>query len=270
MDLISVFLIAAAGTVGAVVGSFLNVVIIRGERGEPLTGRSLCRSCRKILTPAELIPVLSFIIQKGRCLQCGTRLFWQYPLVEFATAGSYAVSAFMLLQKFPLNGEFFFFLLASFLGIGAVVVVLVSDLKYYLIPDGAIFILFLLGGLAFFFRHRDTAVSGLALDFGSTLALSIFLVLLWFLSKGLWMGLGDGKLFFAIALLLGFPANLSAFLFSFWLGSLAGVVMMLWGKKQLGGLMPFGPFILAGGAAAFFWGESFFRFTGLLYFFPFF
>lgn len=270
MDPISVFLLTAAGAVGAVVGSFLNVVIIRGERGEALTGRSRCESCRKVLTPAELIPVLSFIVQKGRCRRCGAALLGQYPLVESAAAASYVVSTWLLWQRLPIGGEFFFVLLASFFGIGAAIVVLVSDWKYYLIPNGALVILFILGGLAFFFRHQNASAFSLTLDLGSTLLLSLFLVLLWLISGGRWMGLGDGKLFFVVSLLLGFPVNLSAFLFSFWLGALVGGGLMLAGKKDPGGIIPFGPFILAGSAAAFFWGETFLRFTGLLYLFPFF
>lgn len=264
MDPISIFLLTAAGAAGAVAGSFLNVVIIRGERNETLTGRSRCESCRKTLTPAELIPILSFIIQKGRCRRCSTALLRQYPLVEGATAAGYVISTWLILQRLPVGGEFFFVLLASFFGIGAAIVVLVSDWKYYLIPNGALAILLILGGLALFFRHQNANVSSLALDLGSTLLLSFFLVLLWLVSGGRWMGLGDGKLFFVASLLLGFPVNLSAFLFSFWLGALVGGGLLLAGKKDPGGIIPFGPFILAGSAVAWLWGETFLRFTGLL------
>ncbi len=262
MDLASLFIMISAGAVGTVVGSFLNVVILRGARGEPLTGRSYCESCKKTLSAGELIPIFSFLIQKGHCRSCGVPLLWQYPLVEFATGLSYATAAWLLWQKFTLSSELFLFLPIFFLSIGAFIVILVSDLKYYLIPNGALAILLALGILAIFYRQQNGTFFSLALDLGTTFLLSFLLFSLWLFSQGRWMGLGDSKLFFVISLLLGFPLNIVAFLFSFWSGALVGGGLLLTGQKKLGGLIPFGPFIILGGGIAFLGGEFFLQSAG--------
>src|SRR3989344_9213859 len=78
---------------GLVVGSFINVVIRRGEKGEKLTGRSHCESCGKMLSFLELIPVLSYLVLRGRCRNCNAPFSLQYPLVELGTGILYATVA---------------------------------------------------------------------------------------------------------------------------------------------------------------------------------
>lgn len=74
------------GLFGLIVGSFLNVVILRMNTGKTLGGRSMCLSCNKKLEWYELIPLVSFIIQRGRCTKCHSKISWQYPIVEAITA----------------------------------------------------------------------------------------------------------------------------------------------------------------------------------------
>src|SRR3989344_4754529 len=83
---------------GATIGSFLNVVIYRYNSGvSPLRGRSQCFACGKTLAWYELVPIVSFFIQRGRCRGCGVKLSWQYPAVE-ALTGVIAL-AIAVLQK---------------------------------------------------------------------------------------------------------------------------------------------------------------------------
>lgn len=129
---------------GLCLGSFLNVVIIRGNRGEHFGGRSRCESCGTVLSPLELLPLASFFIQKGRCKHCGAALSWQYPLVELGTALSYVLGWQLVLPHFStqsFSSEHIFILLAVFAGIGAAVIIFVSDLRYRIIPDGAVLVL---------------------------------------------------------------------------------------------------------------------------------
>lgn len=263
MDQVASLLILFSAVIGAVVGSFLNVVILRGSRGLALTGRSRCENCKKTLSPRELIPVISFFIQKGRCRSCGSRLFWQYPLLEIATAFSFALSCWVLLAKFSLDLTLLIWLLASFVGIAGTIVILVSDIKFYLIPDGAVISLVLAGVTASIFRSLSASWSSSIYDLILAVILGAIPAILWRISDGKWMGFGDAKLFFAVSLVAGFPGALASFLFSFWSAALFGGILLLAGKKTLKERLPFGPFILLGTILSLFWGQEFLGLVGI-------
>ncbi len=82
---------------GIIIGSFLNVVALRFNTGVGINGRSMCMSCGTKLTWRELIPLFSFLFQKGSCKTCKSKISWQYPLVEFM-AGAFFV---LILLYFP-------------------------------------------------------------------------------------------------------------------------------------------------------------------------
>jgi leader peptidase (prepilin peptidase)/N-methyltransferase len=243
---------------GLAIGSFLNVVINRGLRGETLRGRSHCESCGTVLSAKELIPLVSFVWQKARCRRCREKISWQYPLVELVTAFSFAAAAHYL--DFPRHFDIktALFALAAFSAIGAAIVIAVSDFRERIIPDGAVLILFLLGAASAFFRQS------IGKDFLAAAAFALFLGSLWLVSRGRWIGFGDVKLMSTLALLVGFPSSLAAVLFSFWTGGIAGAILFALGLKSLKSEIPFGPFILAGSLLAFFFSEFFFSFAGLL------
>ena len=243
--------------IGLIVGSFLNVVILRGAKGEPLTGRSRCDVCGHTLSVSELIPVASFVIQKARCRSCGTALSWQYPLVEFATALLYAVAAWFFLRESGPEPAALLMLGATYLGIAAFVVIMVADIRFQIIPNGAVLTLLILGIFESIARHAFFS------DGAWALGIALFFAAMWLVSKGRWLGLGDAKLTLATSILVGFPASLAAFLFSFWLGGVAAVPMLILGRKGMKSRIPFGPFILAGTIGAYFFSAVFFRATGL-------
>lgn len=235
---------------GLTIGSFLNVVIIRGALSEGLGGRSKCRFCNKTLSTRELVPIVSFLIQKGRCLHCGTALLWQYPLVELATGISYGLTT-ILVPSIAI-------LVPIFIGIGALEIILVSDLRFQIIPDWAVLILLILGIIRLWYGGYG---SMLKYDATAALVLSAIPALLWLLSKGRWMGLGDAKLILATSLVLGFPASLIAFLFSFWLGGIMGIILIMARFKSLHSKIPFGPFIFLGSLLAYFFTPQFIQLT---------
>lgn len=244
--------------IGLIVGSFLNVCIIRGERGESIGGRSRCFHCKKTLSIIELVPVISFLLQKGRCRTCGAVLSLQYPLVELGTAIAYAGVFFFVRDTLAFSFSSFLFLLSLFVGIAAVMVIFVSDLRFTIIPDGALFVLFAVAVVALFLQPQSQEKT-----FITALIFSLLLFSLWFFSKGKWMGFGDVKLIFVTSLLAGYPASLIAFLFSFWLGGIAGIALLVSGNTSLKSKIPFGPFILAGTLLAYFLTEQFLQITGL-------
>ena len=264
---------------GITVGSFLNVVIMRGGRGEGTGGRSRCDACGRVLGVRELIPIVSFIFQKGRCRFCGAVLSWQYPLVECATGIAFVLAWWWLVVPVsvglpPLAAGIL--ALAAFAGVSAGVVIIVADLRYQIIPNGAVVVVLLIGvlvsgwGRGIGIGHPPPGAdvpafgaSAVLADGAAAILLAGLLALLWLFSRGQWMGLGDAKLVLATSLVTGFPRSLVAFLLSFWLGGIVGAVLLLWGDRGLKSRIPFGPFIIAGVALAYFFSDAFLAFFGL-------
>jgi len=240
---------------GLIIGSFLNVVILRfGQQG--IGGRSACPSCGTRLRWHDLIPVLSWLALRGRCRYCKARISVQYPLVEAGTAALFAGIGGAGLRPAPL-------VLA--LAIAALLVcIFVYDLRHKLIPDAWVWP-FCACGLTFAFLSpyliHDTLYVMLA---GPVAAFPI--LFLWYLSKpftghaGMWMGFGDVKLSLGIGWLVGFPLGLIAIFFAFVIGAVISVCVLLplpyllgwWGLRPLpaaGGYtmkseVPFGPFLI--------------------------
>lgn len=116
---------------GTIVGSFLNVVVLRYNSSFSIYGRSGCPSCGKTLTWFELIPILSFFLQMGRCRVCGSRISLQYPLVEALTG---VLFLFIFLKGLPAAFTFYMFVISSLL-----VAILVYDIRHKIIPDGLVY-----------------------------------------------------------------------------------------------------------------------------------
>jgi len=230
------------------VGSFLNVVIYRLEDIRAVfSGRSRCLSCGTVLKWYDLIPVLSFLIQKGKCRYCRQRISWQYPLVELFTG-----ILFVLLLNYKLgimnheifNFEFILYSLFLILNSCFLIIIFVYDLKHYIIPDKiiypAILIALLFNLLNYELRITNYELLNIFLAAFSTAAFFLFLVLV---SQGKWMGLGDVKLVFLIGLILGWPDVLIALFLAFLSGAIVGIGLIIFGKKKLKSQIPFGPFL---------------------------
>ena len=250
---------------GTIVGSFLNVLVLRYNTGvSASTGRSFCFSCGKKLGPLELIPILSFIFQRGRCTACQSKISLQYPLVEFAT-GALFVAVFM--KYLGLVGLFFdtWYVLISLVVMSVLVAITVYDMRQKIIPDGLVvtfWILALLKIAADFFLMASTPAEIKShviwyLAAGPVLALPLFLI--WLFSKGRWMGLGDPKLVLGIGWFLGPVMGLSALVLAFWSGALYGLILLTLSKFSWHGLkidgkteVPFAPFLILGFLLVFF------------------
>ncbi len=247
---------------GLAIGSFLNVLVRRGYRDQTLKGRSRCETCQHTLRWPELIPILSYLVQKRRCLHCRTVFSYQYPLVELGTGLLFA-SAFYFFEPSVYDLESVFILFTVLLGLSAAMTILVSDLLYTIIPDGAVLIIFILGVVRIITGVYSGEGGGYGADILAAAGIASFLALLWIVSRGRWIGFGDIKLFLAAALVLGFPSSLAAFLFSFWLGGGFGVALLIFSRSNLTRAIPFGPFILAGSFLAYFYADIFWSITGL-------
>lgn len=201
---------------GLSVGSFLNVLIDRLANGESIwLGRSHCDWCKKPLRWYELIPVLSFIIQRGRCRRCHKKISLQYPLVELAAGTIFVTQPW-----------------ASWIILSALLVIFVADLKYMIIPDSMIVV----GLLGVVTRGNWLAA----------LVAAIFFLILFLLTRGKGMGFGDVKLAFLLGFWLGFPHVVIALYLAFLTGAVTGVTLILTGKKGLKSKIAFGPFLVLG------------------------
>lgn len=243
---------------GLAVGSFLNCVIYRLEiESSFLRGRSFCPHCKHVLAWYDLIPLLSFILLRGRCRYCQKEISWQYPLVELATGLLFVLIVNNQLStiNFQILVSTFYFLLSTFF----LIIIFVYDLKHYIIPDKVIYpaivvAIVWLGLNSIFFNSHPKFY--LLNSIFSALGAALFFWAIVLVSKGKWMGLGDIKLAFLMGLFLGFPKILVALFGAFLIGAIIGLGLVATKKKTLESEVPFAPFLVAGTFIAMFWGES--------------
>ena len=255
--------------IGIVIGSFLNCVIWRAYCGESAAkGRSYCPKCRHQLAWYDLLPVLSFFFLRGKCRYCGKPISWQYPTVELATALFFWVAAVVLVPQ--VFGGYFSVLsvvklMAYWIFLASLMVVLVVDLRWYFIPDGAILsgsiaavvYTFINAGGGYPWRFFDIDMVWAAVMsafFAASVFLTIFLV-----SRGKWIGFGDVKYAILMGLACGFPGILIAMFFANFFGAILGLALVARGKKKMSSAVPFGPFLVAGTVIAIFFTDDIFN-----------
>ena len=253
-------IIIFAGILGLIIGSFLSVVVWRMNTGKGIGGRSMCLSCGKTLVWYELIPLVSFIVQKGKCRTCHSPIPWQDPLVEFFSAILFAgvMARFipLLLQgsvtMFACSIAFWFI----FVSVGMVIAVYDTRHKIVHIPSLITFLVLCAIGGAFGgmagsqFVVPSGTVSILPQVLGAIFVPLPFL-LLWLLSQGRLMGFGDIEIMAGIGFLFGITSGYSAVTIAFWVGTII-LCFFIFGhriikkKMHLNHQIPFAPFLLAG------------------------
>jgi prepilin signal peptidase PulO-like enzyme (type II secretory pathway) len=245
-----VFRIVAFLIFGTIIGSFLNVVIFRFNTRRSLGGRSGCMSCMKKLQWYELIPVLSYVFQGGRCRGCKTKLSAQYPTVEFITGLLFALLYLKWRELFFIDQLNFALTFAYGAVMFAILIVIsVYDLRHKIIPDNLSLLLGLLAFLGLFVFTGSGASLHLPNIWDVVVPVIVALVfaLMWLVSKGTWMGLGDAKLVLGLGFMLGFEGTLSAIALSFWIGATVGLALMSLKKiKGMKSEIPFAPFLVLG------------------------
>lgn len=226
-------------------GSFCNVLVDRLPHGEDvLVTRSHCDFCHTTLSWYELIPLISFFWQRMRCRHCHKTLSWQYPLVELFTAVGFVGISLVW------GGQSISVFIGSLIVYAMSVVLLVTDLKYFLIPDVTLVVIGLVGlGQLMILPFSD----GLT-HLGSALAAFLGFYILYRGTKGKGMGFGDVKLAGVLGFLLGFPSIVIALYTAFLTGAVVGVILMILGKAKMKTKVPFGPFLIVGAFVASVWG----------------
>ncbi|TSC53517.1 MAG: leader peptidase (prepilin peptidase) / N-methyltransferase [Microgenomates group bacterium LiPW_16] len=233
---------------GLAVGSFLNVLIYRLPHSLSLSGRSFCPKCKKKIFWQDNIPLLSFILLRGRCRFCHSPISWRYPLVELATG----ILTVYSVQHTVHSGENLLFTIYYLLLIYALIVVFVSDLKYQIIPDQIVYPVFMMSFVYNFITNSQLLITNYLI---SALAAGLFFYLLFSITGGRGMGLGDVKLAALMGLFLGFPKIIIALYLAFLTGAIVGVILVLVKKKKFGEHIPFGPFLSAATIISLFFGK---------------
>jgi prepilin signal peptidase PulO-like enzyme (type II secretory pathway) len=243
---------------GLCIGSFLNVVIDRLSEGKTLMGRSMCDFCGRVLQPFELVPVLSWVIQRGLSRCCGKRLAWQYPGVEIIT-GLVFVSIFNVF--YMQGGEML--MTVAVMGIASsLIVVTVADLKYRIIPDAALVALVLFGTVLMVHDLFKTVAiqDGVFEVFAPQLTAAAILfsgmALLYAATRGRGLGFGDVKFAGVIGYLMGLQNGFLALYIAFVTGGIFAIILLLSSKKGLKSEVPFGPFMVWGIIAVLLWGQQ--------------
>jgi leader peptidase (prepilin peptidase) / N-methyltransferase len=234
---------------GLIFGSFLNVVVYRLPRGESVVHPgSRCPACRHDIRWVDNIPVLSFLLLRGRCRDCRQPISPRYPLVEAFTGFAFWLVATSFPEDLVYQG-------AAALFVFLLIALALIDLEHMILPDELT-----LGGsavfLGFSFIH-PLLTPWEAIGSGITAA-AVFAALYFFylrIRKIEGLGFGDVKMVLLLGLFLGPRQTLTAILLASVSGLLVGLVLIVWQKKDLKLALPFGTFLALGSFVSLFWGE---------------
>jgi len=239
---VTAFVAVVAGVLGLVVGSFLNVVIWRVPRRESIVQpRSHCPNCDTQLENRDNIPVVSWVLLRGKCRQCGESISMQYPIVELLTGVLFAAVGARYAYSWALPA--FLVLTAGLIAISVI------DLEHFIIPNRIVYPLGISSVILLAFAallEPDWHAYGRAW-LGGLAAFAFFLVLHLVVPGG--MGFGDVRLSFVLGLFLGWLgwAEVLGGLFTgFLYGAVVGMVLIAVGRRGRRQHIPFGPFLAAG------------------------
>lgn len=235
---------------GLLIGSFLNVCIYRIPLEKTIVrGRSYCPSCGALIRWYQNLPVISYLVQGGRCASCKTRISLIYPIVELLTG-------LVFLAVFLITGPTVDFLILSAMS-AALIVISGIDLAYKIIPDGLVLFLIGLGVIQLFYQvfAQDAKWYVYVIGF---FAASVPLLLLGMLYPD-GMGGGDIKLMAAAGLILGFQMILLALFLGAVYAAFYSLFLILSRKGTLKSEIPFGPYLSAGIFTAALWGNDVLR-----------
>ena len=234
---------------GALIGSFLNVCIHRLPSGESIAfPASRCPRCRAPIKAYDNIPILSYLLLRGRCRSCRAAIGWRYSLVE-ALSG---VTAVGVVCAFGLSAP----ALLAFAFLAALIVVTFVDLDHQIIPDAislpGIFVGF---AAALLFERPGWLSSLLGIALGGGILWAVAAGYEWLTGRE-GMGGGDIKLLAMIGAFLGWHAIPVTLLLASLLGTVIGLAAMAARGRDTKMAIPFGPFLAIGAACALFWGDA--------------
>jgi len=234
---------------GLIVGSFSNVCIYRIPRNESIIfPASHCPKCRSNISPKDNIPLLSYILLKGRCRNCKSKISIQYPIVEFLTGLIYLI----IYLIYGLSVQSLIYIILS----SALIIIAFIDLNKQVIPEVISLPGMVIGLiLSFFVPYISFINSALGVVIGGGIILIIGVAGSAIFKKEA-MGGGDVKLAAMIGAFLGWRYIIISLFLGFFLGALAGIILILSKIKSRDDVVPFGPFIVLGSFITLLWGEK--------------
>jgi prepilin signal peptidase PulO-like enzyme (type II secretory pathway) len=277
---------------GTAVGSSINAVVYRLRHHLPyFWARSICPNCKETLSPLELIPILSYILLKGKCKNCRQRISVRYPAVEVATGILFAANYIYFFGLLGFNWDLASFVsfLARLVFIVVLMIIFVYDLMYMEIPDEVVIpgiVIALVADMAqisaSFWEFRSVTA---ALPVGSMLlakadfvrghfwdlsspylfgllagvVLAVLFYVIVLLSKERAMGGGDIKLAILLGFVLPWPFLVPALYVGFVIGAAVGLLVMAIGRGKMKTLIPLAPFLVTGAWAAMYFGADIMR-----------
>ncbi len=231
--------------IGLVLGSFANVVIYRLPRGESiLFPGSKCPHCGHPIRPYDNIPVVGYLLLRGRCRDCGALISLRYPLVELVSG----IFLLLLYRRYGFSPAFFGYSLFSLM----LLAIFFIDLDHRIIPNLLTYP-GIAAGLIF-----STLTGRLTNAIGAALGAGLFFVVVILVSRG-GMGWGDAKLGAMMGAFLGWPLIAVALVISFVFGGIVGLLLVLLKLRTRKDVIPFGPALALGGMIALLWGEALLR-----------
>lgn len=242
-------IIIYAAFIGLVSGSFLNVVIYRLPLEKSVVKpRSACPSCGKVLKFYENIPVLSYIIQRGKCRNCSVKISIQYPIIEFITGCVFAGCAYFI---HPLH-----YAAATAIFISILLALAIIDYRHMILPNE----MTVGGGVVYLlYSFINPAITPLEAVIAAAVGAIGFMAILYFYEKvrkieGL--GWGDVKMMLLLGGFLGIEKLIVTIMVSSFSGLLVGLIVMIIKGQDMKMKLPFGTFLSLGALVALFYGDK--------------
>lgn len=237
---------ALAILLGVCIGSFLNAAIFRAhEEGSVWKGRSKCMNCEVPLGWMDLIPVVSYLLLRGRCRQCKQVIDWQYPIIEIVTG-------MLFLVAYAVTPYDIVLLVRNWTFISFLIIIFVYDLRYFYILDRftiPAMIVAIIANLWIGIIHPWSFLLG-------AVVLGGFFLAQYLLSKGVWIGGGDIRMGVLMGLILGLEQGLVALFLAYVVGAVVSIGLLLSGKVTRKTALPFGTFLALGTLVCLFIGRD--------------
>ncbi len=247
---------------GLVFGSFAGVLVYRIPKNKNFSkGRSYCDNCKQEIAWYDNIPLFSFILLKGKCRNCGTKINFNYPLIEFLMGTIFLAiylapnycSTFLKFETICSYSQmlgFFYLPITAFFSF-ILLTIFFIDLETFLIPDSLVYSGYLVLLIASFLTNRN-----LFEVFYAGLIPALILLSINIITKGRGMGLGDVKLAVFVGGIFGIFKALEWLFVGFLTGGFVGIILILVKKARLKQEIPFGPFLVAAFFVVFFAGQK--------------